>query len=276
MSTREASVKNSNQVGGEQERSESGAPSDSDVPWYGQRDHLVDGPPCWPLLQDPFGALTDRARWPKHLCDDLMCESTATWIRQRFLFGGVADFLSASWPMPIGRVSLQGELKRWRHVHLQTADALSLMPCDGDEYSALILSAKLKLNRITVFGLVTRKQFDDPADVVFLPSEPLFQILGNPTDPAVLRFVRHTRAWWKQFGRAAVLGGRPVGTVDRDLDIYLTKYRQYVEENERRPSMDQFVEWSGIPRTTMKRQWRSWGIRWLVFKFWDLQSPFPR
>lgn len=237
---------------------------------------MRDGPPCWPLLQDPFRVLTDRSRWPRHLCDDLMSESTSEWVRRRFFLPGVASFLSTAWPLPVGRISLRRELKTWRESHLLTADAMSLMPFDGDEYAALVLYTQIGSSRIAVFGLFTREEFADPADFVFHPTGLSFQVQGDPSDPAVLRFVRHARVWWKQFGQSAVRRGRPPGTVDRNLGVYLKAYRAFVDERGHRPSMDQFVERSGIPLSTVKRQLRSWGIRWSSFRSWDLHSPFPR
>jgi hypothetical protein len=68
---------------------------------------LGEAPPCWDLLRDPVGVLTDKQRWPSHFCDDFFHVSKKIWLHSAVAPEVVDIFpfrlFSQPYPLYIGR-----------------------------------------------------------------------------------------------------------------------------------------------------------------------------
>ncbi|MDQ6603716.1 MAG: hypothetical protein M3Z19_13425, partial [Chloroflexota bacterium] len=248
-----------------------GVPS-PDLPEWGadcRGDEDTHGPPCWPLLEEPFAVLTSpkRSRWPKHLCLLTAQESLRNWawgdIPEASSFDSGAQeplrisalghvpvgssvdpralFASAD-PMPVGRQSLQSwaeETRTVRAVALGDAtyqpydEFAPFMPFDGGEYATLILTARLPHITVTMFGLQQQSGgVYCGADMKFLHR---YESAGaNYGD--VTKLEKNARAWWAQFlgipVRAIGRGGRPIGSykLPDDPGWLYAAYKRYARE----------------------------------------------
>ncbi len=179
-------------------------------------ENAADAVPCWPLLNHPYQTLTDRSRWPNHLCPMVQRESLTRWIAGEW--GQTSPLIKYLWltnnmPVPVG----EGSMLQWAE-RFAGADAwhffqsLGRLPFDGDEYAGLILTATIRDIRVTMFEVLSEI------------SEFRFQIEGirftvereGRRHKEIDLFQTCAREWWAYRSGGTLdhphAGGRPKGS----------------------------------------------------------------
>jgi ribosomal protein L37AE/L43A len=105
--------------------------------WERVRQECAGKPPrCTELLDDPVGVLSDRQRWPTHLCyEPFMRWSTEEWVlrttmRTNYTGAAVTNW-HTRWPLAVGRRAVENDpfLRRvdgW-------AELLNIVPFEEDQ-----------------------------------------------------------------------------------------------------------------------------------------------
>lgn len=122
-----------------------------DLPQGGRRRYT---PPCQPLLTDTLRVLNVKSRWPKHLCENLLRDSTEAWATKAFYLvsGDMTQTQYRSfWPLPIGQQSVLDAFRRGKQGSPGTL--VNAMPFTGREYAALALRVTIGNLVIDLFGM---------------------------------------------------------------------------------------------------------------------------
>ncbi len=172
-------------------------------------------PPCTDLIIDPRSVLTDKERWPAHLCvPEFLEQSTTLWAEGRPVASDSPNRWrwASMYPLPVGRRALMirpemADIAAWSEVF----DALPF-----EEYEQAMWALRVEDNwhpagmgALDIFGLASY-----PTD--------LHQRLGYPVAGDLAYVVRGrgqhmlelldaAEKWWRQF-RGLALKGRPPGT----------------------------------------------------------------
>jgi hypothetical protein len=135
------------------------------------------GPTCTALLEDPEGVLSDRLRWPDHVCDrGFLLESVWRWtagvvedtpdnmdaekhiIIAHVSIDNAALRWGAEWPLPMGKqaVLLNHEDLGYNYYGSGYASLLNWVPFDGEEEALWALRVVRGSTSLDLFGLVRR------------------------------------------------------------------------------------------------------------------------
>lgn len=135
--------------------------------------------PCSALLTEPAGVLTDRGRWPDHLCWPVMVESCRLWAVEN------APDRAGEYPLPL----------------------------DDGRRALLALRVRSRRSTLDLFGLAGYKP---PAVVVpdaddYLWVGGLVCSLRSRDDTSLLHVISHAHDWWGRISIEKILG-RPKGS----------------------------------------------------------------
>ncbi len=233
---------------------------------------LMDGPPCWRLLEDPVLALSDPVAWPRHLCGRLCYRSVGKWWQDRAILPALPG-IEFEWPLPVGRGAM--------HRHLAEPDGAGLLatiarasptlgfamirqaPFAGDERAALIVPARIGCGVVTAFCLATE---DGDGDALW--GRVVFTFEGNdPGDFEVRSFVTQARRWWGSMAGAPIgRVGRPTGIRNYSRENCVERIpeacRAVVARTGRRPTQIEVAGELGVSEATLRRYLRDYRIAW--------------
>ncbi len=231
------------------------------------------------LLRDPVGVLSDKRRWPSHICGYFMLESTKRWIRSAvppeatdtFPF---EEFGSA--PIPIGKRCHVVEWRRdQRPGHLPYyskrdrdatyANLLNVMPFEGDEEAFWALRVNTGGAVLDLFGLVERHVWEGLFR--FEAGELAYVLRGRGTSSAD-RLVAQANRWWASF-RSVTFGGRPLNSGTwasaNDFETNLRAAAQTLRIEGRRVTQENVTDILHCNVRSLSRWLRSYGIEWEDF-----------
>ena len=187
-------------------------------------------PPCTDLISDPQSVLTDKDRWPTHLCDpEFFGQSTAVWAEDRPIATDSANrwrWMSMH-PLPVGKRALMihpkmGDMTAWSEVF----DALPF-----EEYEQAMWALRIEddwrpagMGALDIFGLVSY-----PTDLhreLRIPVAGDLAYVVRGKGRRMLDLLDAAEKWWRQF-RGLSLKGRPPGTgIWRDREHLLSAVRE--------------------------------------------------
>lgn len=145
---------------------------------------IREGPVCWDMLDSPAAVLSDRSRWARHLCRDMLEESIDLWAervvpKHPAAYRGCSCFnclhelathrlptRDASerplrawrrWPLAVGE-EVTGHA--WSNAPLHSVEHgdsqhVAWAPLEGREFAALILDFSVEGTRLELFGTGT-------------------------------------------------------------------------------------------------------------------------
>lgn len=170
-------------------------------------------PPCTDLISESEAVLSDKGRWPTHVClPEFLSQSAAQWaLAHPFASDNLNIYRWASiHPLPVGRQSLMAcremdELSEW-------SDILNALPFEGDEKAMWALRVERRtgatINTLDLFGLAKYESY--PVIGPWAVAGKLaFSMRGQ--DRSLVDLVDAAEKWWAQF-RGFALQGRPPGT----------------------------------------------------------------
>src|SRR5215211_7621750 len=178
-------------------------------------------PSCTSLLYHPRLVLSDKQRWPDHLCySDFMQRSVETWVSK--VVGGTTPAIklwAECYPLPVGEEAAR---RLYAGQGQSYPDALSgLLPFEGTEqaYWALQVTKEQAIpgfygekNKavLDMFGLKGPASPEDQArDYLWLGA--FAYSLRSLDDTSLVELVRSGARWWNDFSNK-VIRGRPLGT----------------------------------------------------------------
>src|SRR5215211_420018 len=143
-------------------------------------------PSCTSLLYHPRLVLSDKQRWPDHLCySDFMQRSVETWVSK--VVGGTTPAIklwAECYPLPVGEEAAR---RLYAGQGQSYPDALSgLLPFEG-----------------------TASPEDQARDYLWLGA--FAYSLRSLDDTSLVELVRSGARWWNDFSNK-VIRGRPLGT----------------------------------------------------------------
>jgi hypothetical protein len=168
-----------------------------------------DSPACTDLLYDPVGVLSDRGRWPMHLCyEAFLRASTENWARQTTIISGNSThrFLTEH-PLPIGRQAIQQN--QYLRMDHDWKELFQRVPFDGDEAALWALRIAREGSALDLFGLAEYPTEEHRREGVAVMGRLAYVLRGG--DISLIDLVRAAGHWWKRF-RGLPVGGRPVNT----------------------------------------------------------------
>lgn len=135
-----------------------GAMDEDNDRYYEHQALLMEGPPDYPLLTDPYTVLTNPLLTPEYVSEAVMRESFAPWLHRTLIAFGAEkgdEYLHSIWPFPIGRESFAAD----RGVQTEFGSSTRLrrqraLPFYGDEYAALALTVEREGVTVSVFGML--------------------------------------------------------------------------------------------------------------------------
>ncbi len=235
-------------------------------PWNAANPCLwCDGIPCWQVFDDPR-ILADPSLQPDHISGRMLRVSTKYWVRDH-VSERYSLSLELTFPLPVGKQSLAAHLKDRSHGEKrrlplrgssrpvsdeltdddlrtfggpyrfafkgEVYDALTpLMPFEGDEHAALILTATFPRASVTLFGLAEpigeRDEYGDVEAAQFVNCR--FVASGtHPDDADAARWMKATRRWWT----TRVQGERVRGSANAGRPTLKIPQRELFEEIKR-------------------------------------------
>ena len=178
-----------------------------------------DSPACTDLLYDPAGVLSNRERWPTHLCGGpFLRESTERWIhRSGIIMAAGFDTWASEHPLPVGRESVKrlrtfDEDSSGRLVEKPPANAAHLqnvVPLDGEEKALWALRIEKEGCVLDLFGLAEYQTKEHREKGKATMGELAYVMRGR--EESLRDFLQAARRWWSRF-RGLPIGGRPVNT----------------------------------------------------------------
>jgi hypothetical protein len=171
---------------------------------------------CSDLLSDPLSVLSDRQRWPSHLCKDFYLESTKRWIHSA-VAPEAADTFPFKWfegfPIPIGRSCFERRRtydRKYPKHYLplqQYVAVLHLVPFEGYVDAAWALRVTRAGAMLDLFALTVRQV--DENGVRYVGDELAYVLRGR--DTSLIELVTQADRWWTGI-RGETIQGRPPGT----------------------------------------------------------------
>jgi hypothetical protein len=236
-------------------------------------------PRCWDMLADPVGVLSNTARWPTHLCTDMLEESVRLWAEQHLKL--IEGTLRCAWPLPVGR---QGAAKSyWLRQEpdqlptpLDSTTIAVQMPFDGDESALLAIHTPLGSGALDLFGFGTEEmhEHEETYDFTYKAFPLRYGLRG---DLSVLHqaqpLVNAAANWWgkvntetykiyqgqRRRGRPPGTGAYADWTPQKLIDEYLTLKR----ELGRRPTQADLAPHLGVAdRGGVKDLCTKLGLSW--------------
>jgi ribosomal protein L37AE/L43A len=181
--------------------------------WERVRQECAGKPPrCTELLDDPVGVLSDRQRWPTHLCyEPFMRWSTEEWVlrttmRTNYTGAAVTNW-HTRWPLAVGRRAVENDpfLRRvdgW-------AELLNIVPFEEDQEALWALHVERGSAVLDLFGLAAYPTEDCRKDGVVTVGE--LRINSLRWDRTLHKLVGAAEHWWSRF-QGLSIDGRPPGS----------------------------------------------------------------
>jgi hypothetical protein len=228
-----------------------------------------ESPPCTDLITDPGNVLTDKKRWPTHLCvPEFLEQSTTLWARDR----PAASDSSNRWrwasmyPLPIGRRALMirsemADLAGWSEV-------LDVLPFEEYEQAMWALRVEDKwrpagTGALDIFGLVSY-----PTDLHHQLSCPVagdlaYVVRGQGRH--MLELLDAAEQWWRQF-RGLALKGRPPGTgtwTDRAHFLHAVEQAMgSIRSSGEKVTQEKVADFLRTDDRTLRRWFKDFGTTW--------------
>lgn len=236
---------------------------------YAARQGLSEHEVCWgkppfctDLLRDPGSALSDRQRWPNHLCyEAFLRESTERWVRQSTVITGVATGrVGTIHPLPVGKRAVSGN--RFAHSDEDWREVFQLVPFDGNQEALWALRIEGEDSALDLFGLATYPTDEHKREEGAMMGELTYVLRGG--DTSLLSLLRAARQWWSRF-RGLPMGGRPInsgvwdsgGEFREAAQMAVRELRARGEKTTQEAVADFFSKEPGFPNCT-DRQLRHW------------------
>lgn len=226
-------------------------------------------PPCTDLITEPREVLSNKERWPIHLCGfQFLDQSTRSWAEAQPFVDVSVNVLRWAYmhPLPIGRQALTAREEvddPW-----EWSDVLNVLPFDEHEVAMWALRVReggslAGRGVLDLFGLAEypsdrHKELDSPTagDLVYV-------LRGR--DTSLVDLVQYAKKWWS-FYRGRLLRGRPRGSGTwRDADEFKSAVHKAVEtlrEHGRKVTQESVAQ--SLPCDDRVLRWwiKRYGLNW--------------